>query len=345
MHRSLIWLGLLFAAAASAQPAPDALRDQLCERALRVGGALEEYLEGVGLDDPAAVARVQALFERLAEAHSELPESYVKLAVLMAAEGGEVSPEAAEATLAILAGCVPEPEPTAAPPESPPAPPAIGDPRQKLLEGVALADRGAAAEAEAVFRSLIATYPQLPEPYVNLAALLAAKGDENGAGAVAESALLAHPVCRAAFELEMLRDLGDHSRSLLAGLRRQEHAHRVVGPDWIPFPGSHLEEMREIAGVVKAWLAAWTARRADEYLGFYAQDFRPAAGDARSWRAERRRRLAETGPEKLEISDLDIDVSSPVTGTASFHLVSRYGGAGVAVAVEKILELEKADGA
>lgn len=382
MVRWLAWLGFLFAAAAFAQPSSEDPDSRLCERALQVGEPLEEYLAGVGVEDPAAIVRARALFERLAQSYPELPESYVKLAVLMAAEDGTtVSAEAAEATLAVLAGCSGEPdeEPPAPPADEPaaatepspvleqepmvepvaeevveelvedPAPPAIGDPRETFLDGVALADRGAVEEAEAVFRSLIATYPQLPEPYVNLAALLFASGDEGGASRMAESALLVHPICQAAFDLEMLRDFGDHSRSLLADLGRsadrrnadRRSANRVVGPDWIPSAGDHLDEIRAIADTLKAWLAAWSERRIDDYLGLYAEHFRPGEVDLRIWRAERRSRFASSPPAELEISGLDVDVSSPVAGTASFTLRSRSGGAGITVVVEKHLELEK----
>ncbi|MEE8523497.1 MAG: hypothetical protein V3T72_06165 [Thermoanaerobaculia bacterium] len=352
MVHYLAWIVFLFAAAAVAQPSSEDLRNQLCERALQMGGPLEEYLAGVGVEDPAAVARARALLERLAQSHPELPESYVKLAVLMAAEdGATVSAEAAEATLGALAGCRGEPvtEEAVEEPVDEPAPPAIGNPRKTFLEGVALADRGAVEEAEAVFRSLIATYPQLPEPYVNLAALLFAGGDEGGASRMAESALLAHPVCRAAFDLEMLRDFGDFSRSLVADLGRsasrrsadRRSANRVVGPDWIPSAGEHLEEIGAIAVTLKAWLVAWSERRIDDYLGFYAEDFRPVEGDGRIWRAERRSGFAGSQPVELEISDLDVDVSSPVAGTAAFTLRSRSGGAGITVVVEKHLEFEK----
>jgi hypothetical protein len=164
---------------------------------------------------------------------------------------------------------------------------------------------------------------------------------------MAESALLAHPVCRAAFDLEMLRDFGEHSRSLLADLGKGEDRRlstRVVGPDWIPSPGDNLDEIRVIAVTVSAWLKAWSERRIDDYLGYYAEAFRPVEGDGRMWRAERRSRLAGSPPVELEISDLDVDVSSPVAGTASFILRSRAGGDGVAVTVEKHLELEKVGG-
>ncbi len=360
------------------------MRGQLCDRALLVGGPLEEYLDGVGLNDPNVVDGALTLFETLASAHPDLPESYVKLAVLMAVESGaSISAETASATLEILAGCgdnpevetaseadpepqtaaaevvapeVLEPAPSAPEPDntedatedSESAPPDVGDPLARFQEGVMLVDRGAVAEAEAVFRSLIATYPQLPEPYVNLAALLAGVGNDLAASQMAEEALLAHPLCRAAFELEMLRDFGNHSRTLLGQLGRpasqRQSSRRVVGPDWIPSPGENLEEIRMIAVLVNGWLAAWSERRTDDYLEFYADNFHPAGGDLRLWRADRRSRLNGSAPEELEISDLDVDVLSPVAGTASFMLHRRSAGDGVAVTVEKHLELEKSDG-
>jgi Flp pilus assembly protein TadD len=53
--------------------------------------------------------------------------------------------------------------------------------------------RGETDAAIATFRALTEDYPELPEPYNNLAVLYAQKGDYNGARVALETALAAAP--------------------------------------------------------------------------------------------------------------------------------------------------------
>ena len=408
-------LGFLLAAAAVAQSgdtstAPSEvsqLQEQLCQRAHLVGGPLDSYLEGVGLTDPSARARAIDLFESLRQAHSELPESYVKLAVLMAAEGGSgVSAEAAEATLFVLEGCLPgeesagsSPEPSEAEasvaeepavvvesappvepeseeepvsttesvpgiePASPPATsatpqpaPAVAkapaspqapepsratlrDPREMFLEAVALADRGEVAEAKAIFQKLTATYPQLPEPHINLAVLLLAEGNGGGATRAAEAGLLLHPICRAGFELDMLRDLGAYTKAKLADLGR-ESGRRVVGPEWVPSADDAAPEIRVVAETVEGWAAALKSGQIEDYLRFYSAGFQPINDENRQiWEGRRRVQLGEARFSKVEVVDLSVDLPIPGTAVAEFTLSTSDGG--VFIRREKTLELRQ----
>ncbi len=90
-----------------------------------------------------------------------------------------------------------------------------GEPRDLFRRGVELADSGATEEAKTIFRALILTYPELPEPYINLAALLAAEGETTKAAEAAEAAIRAHPLCRAAFDIEFQRDIGSYGAEVL----------------------------------------------------------------------------------------------------------------------------------
>lgn len=74
----------------------------------------------------------------------------------------------------------------------------------RFLRGVLLADSQRPAEAAEVFQRLIEDYPELPEPYNNLAALHAAAGDYDRAKSALDQALRAHPGFAAAHE-----NLGD----------------------------------------------------------------------------------------------------------------------------------------
>jgi Flp pilus assembly protein TadD len=74
----------------------------------------------------------------------------------------------------------------------------------RFLKGVVQTSLGETAAAIATFRGLTEDYPELPEPYNNLAVLYAQKGDYNGARVALESALAASPDFAVAHE-----NLGD----------------------------------------------------------------------------------------------------------------------------------------
>ncbi len=112
-------------------------------------------------------------------------------------------------------------------------------PREMFQKGIELVDRGAIQEAKTVFTALTLAYPQLPEPHINLAVLLAAEGGEAEAAAAAEAAIRAHPVCRAAFDLEFQRQLGGYSATVLsigepAPAAAAPSPRRTLGPADLP---------------------------------------------------------------------------------------------------------------
>ncbi len=78
------------------------------------------------------------------------------------------------------------------------------DPQLRFLKGVMLADSKRTADALAVFTSLNEDYPELPEPYNNLAVLHAGLGDYEKARAALESAVRGNPNYATAWE-----NLGD----------------------------------------------------------------------------------------------------------------------------------------
>ena len=85
------------------------------------------------------------------------------------------------------------------------------DPQMRFLRGVMLADAKHDAEAIAAFQALTEDYPDLAEPYNNLAALYAAGGDYAKARAALEQALRTNPAYATADE-----NLGDVYAALAA---------------------------------------------------------------------------------------------------------------------------------
>jgi len=67
------------------------------------------------------------------------------------------------------------------------------EPQARFLKGVALSDAGRRDEAVAIFRGLLADFPELPEPRNNLAVLYAQQGNYELARTELEIALQASP--------------------------------------------------------------------------------------------------------------------------------------------------------
>ncbi|MDW8335590.1 MAG: tetratricopeptide repeat protein [Tepidimonas sp.] len=86
------------------------------------------------------------------------------------------------------------------------------DVQARLLLGLAQAQLGEVAAAQATYEELTRRYPELPEPYNNLAVLHAAAGRLGEARAALEAALRAHPDYATAH-----RNLGDVYAQLALG--------------------------------------------------------------------------------------------------------------------------------
>lgn len=85
------------------------------------------------------------------------------------------------------------------------------DPQMRFMKGVMLADARRNTEAIALFQKLTEDYPDLAEPYNNLAALYAAGGDYSKARTTLELALRTNPSYATAHE-----NLGDIYAALAA---------------------------------------------------------------------------------------------------------------------------------
>ena len=78
------------------------------------------------------------------------------------------------------------------------------DPQMRFIKGVILTEMGQPADAMSLFRTLTQDYPELPEPYNNLAVLYAAKNQFEQARGALEMAIRTNPSYATAHE-----NLGD----------------------------------------------------------------------------------------------------------------------------------------
>lgn len=89
------------------------------------------------------------------------------------------------------------------------------DARARFLKGLILTEQGRQGEAVKVFSALTEDFPELPEPYNNLAVLYAAQGQDEKARKALELAIRTHPSYATAHE-----NLGD----IHAALASQSYA-------------------------------------------------------------------------------------------------------------------------
>ena len=93
------------------------------------------------------------------------------------------------------------------------------DPQMRFLRGIALTNDGKTEEAITAFRLLTEDYPELPEPYNNLAVIYARQGDLDRARSALEAAVRNNPNYAVAHE-----NLGD----IYARLAYQSYAQSLA---------------------------------------------------------------------------------------------------------------------
>ena len=114
-----------------------------------------------------------------------------------------------------------------------------GDASLRFLQAVLLAESGQAAQARAALERMTEDFPDLPEPYNNLAVLHAADGQLDRARSLLESALRLDPAYRVAHE-----NLGD-----VFGRLAQRAYEAASGPRSAPSLQSKLQLARELAAL------------------------------------------------------------------------------------------------
>ena len=116
------------------------------------------------------------------------------------------------------------------------------DPQMRFLRGVILTEQGKQADATAAFTSLTQDFPELPEPYNNLAALYAAQSQFDKARAALEMAIKLNPGYATAYE-----NLGD----VYARLSIQQYVRAQQFASTSPSVTAKLKMVRELFGPAK----------------------------------------------------------------------------------------------
>lgn len=213
------------------------------------------------------------------------------------------------------------------------------DARARFLKGLILTEQNKPADAIKEFTSLTEDYPELPEPYNNLAVLYASQGQYDKARKSLEMAIRTHPSYAIAHEnlgdvyakmaseaydkalqldrsnaaaqtkLAMIKDL--FSGSVVPGKGSPETAEPGAGTATAtdkpatattkPATQSSKADADAVLAAVNGWAKAWSNKNAGEYLAYYAPDFQVPGGEARAnWETTRRDRIVK--PKLIEVT-------------------------------------------
>jgi len=204
--------------------------------------------------------------------------------------------------------------------------------RARFLKGLIETEQGKLADAMQTFQALSEDYPELPEPYNNLAVIYATQGDYDKARDALEMAINTHPsyatahenlgdvyakMASQAYDKALQYDKTDTTAKTKLSLIKelfsvtQPAAKPLLGAIGNPVlvqPAQIPEKTPVVANtsgeVIKAvdnWARAWSQNDVNGYLAFYAPDFQTPSGQPRKdWETSRKARIAK--PKKIEVA-------------------------------------------
>lgn len=221
------------------------------------------------------------------------------------------------------------------------------DAQVRFLKGLILADQSKTNEAIALFTGLTEDYPELPEPYNNLAVLYASQSKYEAAKDALEQAIRTHPSYATAHEnlgdiyaklasiaydkalaLDNKNTAAQTKLSLIKDMMgdqpRKTPAKPATTSPPAPKPAAQpaSRPTPEIDAVIAAWAEAWSRRNVDAYLAAYADDFAPDGMTNAAWKAQRKARIEAPKTIDVKLSDLRVDRQGG-QATASFRQIYR----------------------
>ena len=239
------------------------------------------------------------------------------------------------------------------------------DAQGRFLKGIVLTEMNKPNEAIAVFSKLTEDYPELPEPYNNLAVIYAQQKQYDKALQIDSSNSSAQN------KLALIRDLmstasrpGKPSKPIAEPVKIAEAPKPIAAPVTAPTPAAAPAPVAapakpveapkpaaakpaedantEIAKAVGLWAAAWSRKDVKTYLGAYARDFKTPAGETRAaWDAERQKRINKPGAIQVTFENLRVSIDGD-NATVKFR--QHYKSASLKTSSNKVLLMGKRDG-
>ncbi|MFA5171621.1 MAG: tetratricopeptide repeat protein [Sulfuriferula sp.] len=250
------------------------------------------------------------------------------------------------------------------------------DAQTRFLKGLILTEQNKSAEAIKVFTGLTEDFPELPEPYNNLAVLYAAQGQYDKAKNALEMAIRTHPSYATAHEnlgdiyakmasqaydkalqldnknataqtkLALIKELFSSRKGSTVIASAAKPVAAVAAPASKPAdtkPAVATVDNTDINKAVHAWATAWEGQNVNAYLASYAPQFKTPNGESRSaWETTRRERIS--APKKIEVSLTDISVTNVTNDTATASFKQTYQSDRLKSSTHKVLALAKIHG-
>jgi tetratricopeptide (TPR) repeat protein len=255
------------------------------------------------------------------------------------------------------------------------------DARARFLKGLILTEQGKPADAIKVFTSLTEDYPELPEPYNNLAVLYASQGQYDKARKSLEMAIRTHPSYAIAHEnlgdvyakmaseaydkalqldrsnaaaqtkLAMIKDLFSGSVVPGKGTPEPVDSTATTTPATSDKPATAAAkpavpakaDSDAVMAAVNGWAKAWSNKNPDAYLAYYAPTFQVPGGEARAnWETTRRDRILR--PKLIEVTVGSPKVSFDANGRAVVKFRQGYKSDALSTSGAKTLTLVKNNG-
>lgn len=246
------------------------------------------------------------------------------------------------------------------------------DPQMRFIKGVIQTEGGKPTEAIATFSKLTEDFPELPEPYNNLAVLYAGQSQFDKARAALEMAIRTNPsyatahenlgdvyakLASQAYSKALQLDAGNPAVAPKLSLIRNLFATDPKGvkpttavtapvvaatkpPAAAAAPASSAgNPQADVEAAVQAWAKAWASKNMAGYLGAYAGDFTPPGGQSRSaWEADRKARIMPRNRIGVDVSDVTVSVTGD---RASARFKQDYTSDSLRVTSRKTLDMLK----
>ena len=229
-----------------------------------------------------------------------------------------------------------------------------------FMKGVLLAEQGRRDEAIKVFTDVTEKFPNLPEPYNNLAVLYADQGQFDKARKALETAIKTHPSyatthenlgdiyarmaseaydkalqldtanTRAQGKLSLIKDLfGTGNKTTIAAAKepvKNANAAPAANVAQTDVKKTPVNSQDAITATVNKWAQAWSNKNLDQYFASYGASFKPAKGLSRqAWEQQRKERINKPSKISVEISNLKIE-SDDSSAKAKFKQSYRADG-------------------
>ena len=253
------------------------------------------------------------------------------------------------------------------------------DAQARFMKGLISTEQGKQAEAIEIFAKLTQDYPNLPEPYNNLAVIYASQGQYDKARTALEQSIRTHPSYATAYEnlgdvyaklasqaygkalqldaantgaqnkLSLVRELVREPAPLAAAAKPAPAAAASSAPKEAPKEApppvkpAPVPPNADVLKSIEAWARAWSQKDMNSYLAHYAKDFRTPGGESRAdWEKSRRVRISGAKSIAVAVDSPKVTMTGPQEASVTFR--QTYRSDKLSTRSLKTLEMVQADG-